>query len=65
MLTTTMQAELAQFQSAYKDSFGKSYTSQKDEVIDGDLPDDIATLMKSMDSMDAGNESAAPKKGVA
>ena len=65
MLTTTMQAELAQFQQAYKDSFGKSYTSQKETVIDGDLPDDIATLMKSMDSMDADNESAAPKQGVA
>ena len=60
MLTTTMQAELAQFQAAYKESFGKSYTSQKATVIDGDLPDDIATLMKSMDSMDADNESAAP-----
>ena len=64
-LTTNMQAELAKFQTAYKDSFGKSYTSQKTDVIDGDLPDDIATLMKSMDSMDADNESAAPKQGVA
>jgi hypothetical protein len=60
-----MQSELAKFQTAYKDSFGKSYTSQKADVIDGDLPDDIATLMKSMDSMDADNESAAPKQGVA
>ena len=61
MLTTLMNAELANLQATYKDQFLRSYSSLKATVIDGDLPSDIAAIMKEMDAMDAVNEEPATK----
>lgn len=65
MLTMTMTDELAKFTAAYKESFGRSYTSLKATAIDGDLPDDIASLMSEMNSLDADNDDEDARKEVA
>tara|TARA_R110000737_G_scaffold264610_1_gene272463 strand:+ start:144 stop:767 length:624 start_codon:yes stop_codon:yes gene_type:complete len=56
MLTTLMNAELANLKATYVAQFNRSYSSLKVTAIDGDLPSDVAALMKEMDSMDAANE---------
>tara|TARA_R110002110_G_scaffold75004_1_gene198338 strand:+ start:812 stop:1444 length:633 start_codon:yes stop_codon:yes gene_type:complete len=56
MLTTLMNAELANLKATYVAQFNRSYSSLKVTAIDGDLPSDVAALMKEMDSMDAAND---------
>ena len=65
MLTTLMNAELANLQAAYKAQYDRSYSSLKAAAIDGDLPSDIAAMMKEMDAMDAVNDGADARKEVA
>lgn len=55
ILTFNMQSELAKLQQAYKEDQGRSFTTIKPTQIDGDLPEDIATLMLEMNAMDAAN----------
>lgn len=61
MLTTLMNAELSNLQAAYKAQYDRSYSSLKTTAVDGDLPSDIAAMMKEMDAMDAVNEEPATK----
>ena len=58
MLTQNMQGELTKLQEAYKADQGHSFTTIKPTQIDGDLPEDIATLMAEMNAMDAANDPA-------
>jgi len=58
ILTFNMQSELAKLQQAYKEDQGRSFTTIKPTQIDGDLPEDIATLMAEMNAMDAANDPA-------
>lgn len=62
MLTTLMNAELANLQATYKAQFDRSFTSLKTTQIDGDLPNDVALLMKEMNAMDAVNDGDARKE---
>jgi hypothetical protein len=62
MLTTLMNAELANLQATYKAQFDRSFTSLKTTQIDGDLPDDVALIMKEMNAMDAVNDDDARKE---
>ena len=65
MLTTLMNAELANLQAAYKAQYDRSYSSLKTTAVDGDLPSDIAAMMKEMDAMDAVNDGEDARKEVA
>jgi hypothetical protein len=55
ILTFNMQSELAKLQQAYKEDQGRSFTTIKPTQIDGDLPEDIATLMLEMKAIDEAN----------